>query len=67
MKIIRFSPKKLDALADEYFKTVQYWESNPDQAVTTTYLEGQQLAGIGLRRWANDLRKERRLARDRRK
>lgn len=67
MKSIRFSPKKLDALADECFATVRYWESNPDEAITTTYLEGQQLAGIALRRWASDLREKRRLARNRKK
>lgn len=66
MEMIRFNPKKLDAVADEYFASVQYYEDNPHLPVTKDYIERSTLAGIALRMWAERMRKANKRAKDKR-
>jgi hypothetical protein len=61
MKTIKLSPKKLDALADEYFASVKAQEENPTAfANAEVTREKDTLAGLALRRWAVQMREGRR-------
>jgi hypothetical protein len=55
VKPIKFSPKKLDALADDYFKKAN---DGRDDFSSKEWVEIQELSGLALRRWAAQLREE---------
>lgn len=62
MKTIKFSPKKLDALADSYFKKA---EGGREDFSSQEWIEIQELSGLALRRWVAQLREEARAQRPR--
>lgn len=53
MRTIKLSPKKLDTLADEYFKKA---EGGREDFSSLEWIEIQELSGLALRRWAAQLR-----------
>ncbi len=67
MKTIKLSPKKLDAAADAFFANVKAFGEYSPRDGTPAIIERQELAGLALRRWAQQIRDDRKAERERKK
>lgn len=59
---LKFTPKKLDALADDYFRKA---DGGREDFSSREWIEIQELSGLALRRWAAQLRDEQKTQRAR--